>query len=871
MNTFKKFVRKNLFYLLAFFVPFIVLLAAYIAMGIFPFGNRGVQIIDSYHQYAPFFSELYRKIWSGDSLFYSWNGGLGMNFWAIFAYYLVSPLNIIMLIFPRGLLLEAFTLILMLKVSLSGLFFAYYIRHRFKRYNISIVYFALFYALSGWVIGYNWNIMWLDCIMLFPLIILGLERLVKEGRGLLYGITLGLAIICNYYIAIMICIFVVLYFFVLFFEQKKKSVVLFFKRGFSFAGYSLLAGGMSAVLLLPTLINLAASNSAESDFPTNIKFYHSVIELFSQQFAFVEPTDLSGMPNMYFGVFTLMMVILYLFHRGISLRAKLMKLGLLGFLVFSTNFRILDYIWHGFHFPNSLPGRFTFIYAFLALSMAYEVVTALRKFRIWQYLLAFLVPAAGVFLAWRSEETSHEFYTYLITAILLVLYLIYLFLVKLSPRKRKLWQIVLLCLLVIEAAGNGIFGLCMNGSISRTSYNEDIKETAQIKKETETLTNGGFYRMELDKFSPRNQNMWLDLPGFSLFSSTMNADLNDLTGNLGFFSATNKYSYVGATPITDSIFGIRYLVSEGEPITTRTFRLKEDFDARKLYENPFALSLGFMVNERYQDWNTQVSNPEYVLNDFVQKAANMTEPVFVSETLPAFESTGMQVSQTTAGLYEYTLDEDLEGDATMTFNFELDGEKTWYVYYEASNCSKVRLTSGEVNQNYSDTRGHMIELGKEEMTELKFTAEADKSTGKVKLYLYSFDEAAFLKFYQTVSKSQWQLTTYESTHLKGTIQVQETGIMFTSIPYDKGWTVKVDGVKVEPQTVDGALLHIPLEAGEHEVEMYYIPQGFIPGLAVTILCVLIVVLLIFRQFRERKKVVVELKSLQNEEADVMEN
>ena len=161
----------------------LIVIIADIALGVHPFGDRAVLIIDSYHQYAPFFSDYYDKIVNGGSLLYSWNGGLGINFLAVIAYYLASPLNLLILLFPRALLIEAFTIVLILKISLSGLSFAYYISKHYKKYDITIVYFSVFYALSGWVLGYNWNIMWLDCIYLLPLIILGLERLIREGRG----------------------------------------------------------------------------------------------------------------------------------------------------------------------------------------------------------------------------------------------------------------------------------------------------------------------------------------------------------------------------------------------------------------------------------------------------------------------------------------------------------------------------------------------------------------------------------------------------------------------------------------------------------------------------------------------------------------
>ena len=216
--------------------------------------------------------------------------------------------------YPGHFSVEVFTLVIILKISLSGLSFAYYISKHYRKYDVSIVYFSLFYALSGWVLGYNWNIMWLDCIFILPLIMLGLEKLMRDGKGLMYGVSLAACIICNYYISIMVCLFLVLYFFILFIQKRTKTWRLFINRGFKFAGYSLLAGGAGAVLLLPAFSALMQTHSAESTFPTVFKFYKNFWDILSQHMAFVEPTDLSGMPNLYCGVIAVMFVILYVFR-----------------------------------------------------------------------------------------------------------------------------------------------------------------------------------------------------------------------------------------------------------------------------------------------------------------------------------------------------------------------------------------------------------------------------------------------------------------------------------------------------------------------------------------------------------------------------
>ena len=164
-----------------------------------------------YHQYAPFFSEFQYKLSNGSSLLHSWNIGMGINFSALYAYYLASPLNWLLVLCPKNLVIEFMTYSIVLKIGLSGLSFGWYLRKRWGRDDFGVAFFGIFYALSGYMAAYSWNIMWLDCILLFPVVMLGLEKLVREKKGMLYSISLGICILSNYYISIMICIFMVIY------------------------------------------------------------------------------------------------------------------------------------------------------------------------------------------------------------------------------------------------------------------------------------------------------------------------------------------------------------------------------------------------------------------------------------------------------------------------------------------------------------------------------------------------------------------------------------------------------------------------------------------------------------------------------------
>ena len=195
---------------LAFFVPAFIMLILFIIRGIYPFGDRSFLFSDMYHQYMPFLSEFVHKIKAGEGLSYSYNVGIGSNFLALYVYYVASPFNWLVFLLPESLIMEFMSYLVILRIGLMGLTFSIYLRKTFGKADPAVILFSTCYALSGYLAAYNWNVMWLDCLILLPLILLGAERLAREGRWIMYTVTLGLCILTNYYISIMICIFLVL-------------------------------------------------------------------------------------------------------------------------------------------------------------------------------------------------------------------------------------------------------------------------------------------------------------------------------------------------------------------------------------------------------------------------------------------------------------------------------------------------------------------------------------------------------------------------------------------------------------------------------------------------------------------------------------
>ena len=135
--------------MIAFFVPVLVMICIFAQRGIFPFGERCFLRTDMYHQYAPFFSEFQHKLRTGGSLLYSWDVGMGVNFAALYAYYLASPLNWLILLCPKKLIIEFMTIMIVIKIGLSGLSFAWYLKQHSKNCILGVGFFGIFYALSG--------------------------------------------------------------------------------------------------------------------------------------------------------------------------------------------------------------------------------------------------------------------------------------------------------------------------------------------------------------------------------------------------------------------------------------------------------------------------------------------------------------------------------------------------------------------------------------------------------------------------------------------------------------------------------------------------------------------------------------------------
>lgn len=868
----REILQRNKLILAAFCLPVILMLLAFLVMGIYPAGENQIAVIDMYHQYVPFLGELQSKLQSGGSLFYTWNGAGGSNFWNLLAYYGASPLNLILVLFPKKFLMEGVTLILLLKIGLAGSTMAVYLRaivwEKDKRSaDISLVGFATLYALCSYVMAYYWCIMWMDAVALLPLCILGLHKILGGRSGVFYTVCLALVVFINYYMAIMVCIFILFYYPVLYFiKVQGESAGHFFKTTGRAVGYSLLGVLMSAVMLLPTWMSMQSTYYISADMPEKTELYNDLLDILNQMLPNAELTYREGLPNLYCGMFVVILLVFYWISRTIPLREKLLNGAFLVFLIFSLNINKLDFIWHGFHFPNQLPYRYTFMICFLLIAMAYQVFQRVDEIRV-NHLWILLAAGGGYYLLAQKILTEHikdlDLFVYSGLA-WLALYVAILLLYKKGRLPKNLLLILTVILLTCEMASNTCTSIDQVGTTQRSNYYANEADIAKLVKKTEG-TDGRFGRTEM------NDNYILNCPamyhykGISQFSSSLNANATALMEHIGVEGAPdkNRFNYNQTDPVTNAMLNIRYLIGKNLPIDDSDFKQIAKSGNSRLYESIYPLSIGYMTADTIRTWNYEQENPFMVLDDYVRAVTqNKYTSVFTEIEPVDVSAANIELSSTGDGMWDSTLKNETKKSKTiLTYQAQQIGKQ--YLFIEADDADAITV-SQEKKDDKIEIRndcGSIVNLGEMDSgTEFTVTIEYKEGKGgSVVSHVCTMDEAVWQDAYKMLSASMLDVTDYGDSCLKGTINVQEDGVFVTSVPYEAGWKLKVDGHTREiNELIGGAWISTSLSAGEHQIELSFRPPGLIAGLLITLASI---GLLIAAEWWRRRRMLRKLQSV----------
>ena len=869
------------FLALAFAIPCVGMLFVMLISQYEPFGKDSMLYSDMYHQYYPFFVEFRNAIRSGDGLLYTWSVGMGMDYLGLIAYYLASPLNLLSVLVPEGWLLEFFSLLVPIKLGFAGLFFAIFLKKLFGKDDLSISIFGGFYGLCAWALGFQWNIMWLDTFALLPLVALGTVYLLRDKKFILYTLTLFLSIYANYYIGLFTCIFVFLLFFV--YQICRwggwKKCFLDLCR---IALFSALAIGMTAILELPALAALQTTQSSVNKFPTgfrlNIADSNTILGLFDamRQVAgnmggSIKPNFKEGLPNVYCGIISVFLMFLYLMAKDIKLRDKVCAVCLLLFFNVSFIIRQLDYIWHGFHFTNMIPYRFSFLYSFVVLYMAYRAWLMRRKFSVKQ-LIGGAVLAAAV-LACSEELTSTvplevgslemdiPLY-FLYNLIFLVLYLLAMLVGNMEDpipedaterqiararadrsRQRSRSRALVLIVMGVELIADLVcFGLYFTGT-SVSNYPKGTEYTASVIRYMKEREDELFYRAETTHSQTLNDGALNNYNGVSAFTSSANVKTTLFMQTLGYGAKNtyNRYLFEESSPVANLFLGLKYMIDrDGKDKTSTFFTEANHFGDTTLLENQAYLPLGFLAETELAELEFDASGNAFVFqNELFTAATGMESEVW--HRIP-----GENLSLSTSGV---TIIES-NGNGYCQYGDTLDNSNVTYTYIaDRDGFLCIHLDLPKRNDFYVSVNG--VELYKETISLPQMLAVDDVKTGDVidirivcdagenssmTVSAAILNHDRFWQGYDILNASTLKLTEFESTYVEGTIDCDRDGLLYTSIPQNGNWSVTVDGKETEIKLVGDCMVAVELPQGQHTVAFTYHNAAFSLGWKVSLIC-----------------------------------
>ncbi len=600
-------------------LPALLMYLLYLARGIHPFGKESVLVLDLNGQYVWFFEALRNFVKGDASLLYSFSRALGGEFLGIYAYYLASPLSFLLALFPKERMLEGLLVLFLLKTAICGGTFGYYIHKTAKTKNpFVIVAFATFYALCSYGIVQQNNTMWIDAMMWLPLVTLGIESLIREGKFKLYTVFLAIILFSNFYIGYMVCIYCFFYFFIYYFGHSRKSEnnplgerAHFFKSLWRIAFYSLLAIGIAAFIILAAYYSLSFGKTTftnpEWKWKIKSEIGPLIYKLLPGSYDTVRP---EGYPFIYCGVLTLILLPVYFLSGKFSLREKLCSALFIGVFGISFSVTVLDLFWHGFQNPNWLNYRYSFMLSFFLCVLACR---ALLEFEKKSIVPAVMMGCLLVLICSDLYQFSdgkyiepHVIACLLFTVLAVVIYLAILLAMRLKG-STALISALLICAVATEVFLNGLWSmykLDLDVVYSTyDSYNDYLKGARSITEEVQARDQS-FYRMEESTYYRMiNDNMATGLRGLSGSTSTLNQETIQFLSKLGYASEAHWSRYMGGTPVNDSLLGIKYIITNNHYNEYDSYYERFVEMERKIaYKNPYALSLAFGVNEALLDF-----------------------------------------------------------------------------------------------------------------------------------------------------------------------------------------------------------------------------------------------------------------------------
>ncbi len=773
-------------FLLAFLIPAAAFIAVLYANGIIPFGSeKAFFYIDMNYQYISYFSYLKQMLTGDASSTFTFAKLIGGDMAGLTAYYLLSPFNLLFLLFKTSEMAIAVCVVAICKVGCAGLcayiFFNNHLQHKPKALMLSSA-----YALMAYIIVYIQNIMWIDGVIMLPLIALGID-FIYENRGCaLYIFSLFFGIFFNYYIGFMLCGASVLYFAYRFvthhtaFREKLGYAV-------KYAISSILGGGMNAFLVLSVLKSLEGTTKTEYSFfetiglQTQLRFRELIKHLLvpdavMYNIEIMRPSVFTGF------IITLLLVGFFLLPK-IPFSKKIAGGIVTVIMLASFYFKTLYLCWHGLSKPVCFEYRFAFVASFFLLLFAMEFLAVIKINR---YVLLALFAANLLSSMWYANLNYTD----------------------------------------LNFADNSFQG-----------YYNDTKPVIDYVKDLEKDSDN-FYRIEKDFDYNYNDAMVFGYNGLSHYSSGEKLVTRDILAAAGY-SYTEMYGYYGygSNLSNDAMMGIKYLLYK-DTYRDGLNRIDQQSDIT-IYENPYVFPLAFKADSAVTSLDVNEVRRCFAADTLIQSAwgKNYSMVGEITDYNVTLDNVETYVNED--GILCYNVIDGKKGYIDFSFTAPCSSNLYIAVIIDGK-IGKIRYITCKDTElsRYPDYYDHatrlLCQMEEGETINVNFEIRGELHAEDV---MFLYDNFPALEEF----KSDMALNSFEDDNFDGdsftlTGTMDSTKGIMIMAPCVEGWKYTVNGEKVDFQNVLSNFVYLDVPEGDFVIEAKYSTPGFAAGLVISLIC-----------------------------------
>ena len=725
---------------------------------------------------------------------FAFNLGSGTNIYNLAYYGLLNPIVLISYLLPKIKMLNYIIISMRIVVLSSTSLMYFYLRKNKYSYKISFICAFLFLCSSPLIFHTHRHIMFIDYLPFLLLGFFGIDRYIEKRKSFLLIISVILIILTSYFFSISSLVVLTLLGIYKYLKNNKKSKI---KDIFNFTKGLILrfipAILTTSILIIPTA--LALLNGRGSNTGTNF-----IKDLLTPKNYLLYDTYSIGLTSIS------LISIIYLIFKG-KKENKFLSIIILLCSIISIPALILN----GFLYVN---GK-VFI-AFIPL-----VIIIIAEF------LNTVIP--------KIKHNNIIIMYLIISSFLICIYV---------NQKDELVESNAEFLKVEEEYNNKI--------------NKIIKQDNDI------------YRIKTDTLGKEYINKVTNIHEYKTSSY--------LSSNNQLYNNTYKKIFENPLPVRNSLMitssdNILFEIFSGEKYKftkneySNIYNKIDKFNDINIYRNDLVLPIGYATNKNINinDYN-KLKYPDNVVNLLGTKISKekTNTKIKLSNTIPnnykLVESNKITYKKTSDG---YEVKSKDNGTLTLTTDEQLDN-KLLFISFELSdryNCMYQDL-SITINNNkntltcknwkyYNDNKIFNYILTENNNLQIKFTK------GKYKIHnikLYTLDYNQIIDINKDITPMIIEKKNSSSDIITGKIKLLKDSYFNLSIPYDKNFVIKINNKTIEYEKTNIGYIGFNLKKGNHKIEITYKPQGKTPGIYLSIIgLILIIITVIYENRRTYEK------------------